>query len=96
MIKRRYEQALNMNEMREYYEQFMDNVPCHVCQGKRLKKESLAVTVGGLNISELTELSIGKALDFFKNLQFLRDKAFARGQGLLTDILGRNLLLKGI
>ena len=71
MIKRRYEQALNMNEMREYYEQFMDNVPCHVCQGKRLKKESLAVTVGGLNISELTELSIGKALDFFNNLQLM-------------------------
>lgn len=88
MIKRRYEQALNMNEMREYYEQFMDNVPCHVCQGKRLKKESLAVTVGGLNISELTELSIGKALDFFKNLQLMaKERDIAKE--ILKEINGR-------
>lgn len=88
MIKRRYEQSLNMNDMREYYEQFMDNVPCHVCQGKRLKKESLAVTVGGLNISELTELSIGKALDFFKNLQ-LTAKERDIAKEILKEINGR-------
>ena len=88
MIKRRYEQSLNMNDMREYYEQFMDNVPCHVCQGKRLKKESLAVTVGGLNISELTALSIGKALDFFKNLQ-LTAKERDIAKEILKEINGR-------
>lgn len=48
----------------------MDSVPCHDCGGKRLKKESLAVTVGGLSIIDLTELSVRKAGEFFETLRF--------------------------
>ena len=67
-IKRRYEQCADM-EQRAYYEEFMENIPCPVCEGMRLKKESLAVTVGGLNIMELCMLTVSKALGFFENLK---------------------------
>jgi len=68
LIKRRYEQNASF-EVREYYEEFMENVPCPVCNGKRLKKESLAVTVGGKNISELCDFSISQLKNFFTDLK---------------------------
>ncbi len=68
-IQRRYEQCEQYPDQREYYEQFMENVECPACQGKRLKKEMLAVTVGGLNISECCNLAVRKSLDFFENIQ---------------------------
>ena len=67
-IKRRYEMCENSPDQREYYEQFMETVECPSCHGKRLKKETLAVTVGGLNIAEVCELAVKKSLDFFQNL----------------------------
>ncbi len=69
VIKRRYDTSMNP-EQREYYEEFMENVPCPECGGLRLKKESLSVTVGGLNIMELCRLPISKSAEFFKNLKF--------------------------
>ena len=54
----------------EYYEQFLEEVPCTACNGMRLKKEVLAVTVGGLNIHQVCSLSVGKCLEFFENLTF--------------------------
>ncbi len=68
-IQRRYQQCIANPDQREYYEQFMENVKCPACDGKRLKKETLAVTVGGLNISECCELSVKKALAFFEDLK---------------------------
>ncbi len=56
-------------ETRDYYEQFMDFVPCPECNGKRLKDEALAVTVGGLNISELCNFSVIDARKFFASLK---------------------------
>ena len=44
--------------------------PCNTCGGKRLKKEALAVKVGGKNISELTDMSIDELKDFISNLNF--------------------------
>lgn len=67
-IRRRYDQCEEYPEQREYYEQFMETVECPSCAGKRLKKETLAVTVGGLNISECCELPVKNALDFFQKL----------------------------
>lgn len=54
---------------RTEYEKFMIDKPCTKCHGKRLKDEILAVKVGGLNIWEVGELSITKALEFFTNLK---------------------------
>ncbi|MBQ1254806.1 MAG: excinuclease ABC subunit UvrA, partial [Clostridia bacterium] len=67
LIKRRYDTNTSF-EVREYYETFMDNVPCPACKGKRLRPEPLAVTVGGMNIHDLCQLSVGKALDFVAEL----------------------------
>jgi len=67
LIKRRYDTNPSF-EIREYYETFMDNVPCPACQGKRLRPEPLAVTVGDKNIHELCRLSVGKALEFVNGL----------------------------
>ncbi len=67
-IKRRYDTNTSM-EMREYYETFMDNVPCPVCKGKRLRPEALAVTVGDKNLYELCNLSVSEALRFVSDLQ---------------------------
>ena len=47
-------------------EEFMSDTPCPKCHGARLKESSLAVKVGGLNIFELTELSISNAVKFLK------------------------------
>ncbi|MBQ3154672.1 MAG: excinuclease ABC subunit UvrA [Clostridia bacterium] len=67
LIKRRYDTNPSF-EIREYYETFMDNVPCPSCKGKRLRPEALAVTVGDMNLHELCCLSVGKALEFVQNL----------------------------
>ena len=67
-VKRRYDAQTDF-EQREYYQAFMKDVPCPTCGGRRLKKESLAVTVGGLNISELCALSVSALVDFFENLK---------------------------
>ena len=46
----------------------MNEIKCPECKGQRLKKESLSVTVGGMNIMEFTELSVSEALDFINKL----------------------------
>ncbi|MDX1971074.1 MAG: excinuclease ABC subunit UvrA, partial [Candidatus Sumerlaeia bacterium] len=57
-------------EEESVFEEYLREVPCSHCKGARLKPESLAVTLKGRNISELTQLSLGDALKFFKSLRF--------------------------
>jgi excinuclease ABC subunit A len=65
--------------VKEDLEQYMSARPCPVCQGKRLKPESLAVTVGGKNISDLCALSLDKIAAFFDDLQMTaREQIIAR------------------
>ena len=66
--------------MREFYEYYMTNSPCEACHGARLRKESLAVTVGGKNIQELTDMPIDKIQDFMNNLQLDKTKALIANQ----------------
>lgn len=54
---------------RESYEKFMVHRVCTACQGRRLKKEALAITIGGKNIFELSQLSVGESIEFFNNLK---------------------------
>ena len=64
--------------IKEEIESYMSAVPCDACHGKRLSPESLAVTVGGKNISELCDLSVVDALDFIENLELSdRDRMIA-------------------
>ncbi len=66
-LQRRYNET--SETMRGEYEEFMTNIECPDCHGRRLRPEVLAITVGGKNISEVTELSIGEMQRFFDELQ---------------------------
>jgi excinuclease ABC subunit A len=62
-IERRYAET-ESDASREKLEQFMREIPCRTCKGQRLRPETLAVTIGGTNISDVTDLSIRDALAF--------------------------------
>ncbi len=68
MLHRRYMETNSMSA-REIYEQFMNRINCPNCNGQKLKPESRAVTIQGLNISELTELPVKDELKFFDKLE---------------------------
>ena len=79
----------------EYYNEFMDFVPCPSCKGKRLSPEILSVTVGGLNIYELCSLNVVKALDFFDTLTLTQtEQQIARE--ILKEIRARLGFLKSV
>jgi Excinuclease ABC subunit A len=86
-LERRYRETKSLG-MREYYESFMSQIPCPVCRGKRLKKESLAVTVGGRNIHEITTMSVRECMEFFENLELKARDAAIAGQ-ILKEIRAR-------
>ena len=66
-MERRYQET-SSETMKIAYEEYMAEEPCPSCGGLRLKPESLGVTVGGRNIAEVSNLSIGKAREFFREL----------------------------
>ena len=90
LIAKRYEESHN-----EYYEQFMNETPCHACKGQRLKKESLAVTVGGLNISKLCDLSVKELVKFFDELT-LPEKEKIISKEIVKEIKSRLSFLKSV
>lgn len=84
-IERRYKMAINSPDQREYYESFMETIPCERCNGKRLKIEALSVTVGDKNIAEICDMPVMSALNFFENLQ-LTEKENAIAREILKEI----------
>lgn len=74
---------------------YMHDEPCPVCHGKRLKPEVLAVTVGGKNIMELTDLSVTQALDFLEHLT-LTEKEQLIGERVIKEIRERLGFLKNV
>ena len=68
-IKRRHSET-DSEWSRERYEGYMREVPCPVCQGARLKPESLAVLIGGRSIAEVSRLAIADAARFFDDVDF--------------------------
>ena len=70
-MNRRYRETFS-DSMKAEYETFMRITPCQTCGGKRLKKESLAVTVGDKNIYDATNMSIVKFREFIDGLQLSR------------------------
>ncbi len=86
-LERRYKDT-SSDSMREYIEGYMSAKPCPVCKGKRLKREILAVTTDGKNISDVTELPIHDALHFFQNIQ-LSEKEFSIARLILKEIVSR-------
>ena len=92
--ERRYKET-NSSYIREEFEKYMSFKPCACCGGTRLKKESLAVTVGGLNISKVTDFSVGEALEFFHGLELSERESFIAKQ-VLKEIKSRLQFLKDV
>ena len=68
LIERRYKETTS-SFSREYYNSFLADIECPKCKGKKLSKAALSVKVGGLNIIELTELTVCEIYDFINNLK---------------------------
>lgn len=88
-LKRRYEETTS-EWAKADIESFMVSAMCPDCGGARLKPETLAVTVDGLNINELTQMSVVDALEFFKQLrEKLSPKEMIIAKNILKEIIGR-------
>ncbi len=85
--ERRYRETFSETSKAEY-ESFMQITPCKVCGGQRLRKESLAVTVGGINIYELTCMSIKALQDFLNHLELTKTQQVIGAQ-ILKEIGAR-------
>ena len=86
-VERRYRET-GSELTKQEYENFMTITPCKECGGRRLKKESLAVTIGGRNISELTELSITDLNAFMDQLE-LTTQQHLIGDQVIKEIRAR-------
>ena len=86
-VEQRYRET-GSDAMKQEYETFMRITPCKSCKGQRLKKESLAVTVGERNIYELTALSIAKLKVFMEELKLTEQQELI-GKQILKEIRAR-------
>ena len=93
-VQRRYREV-GSESMKEEYESFMTITPCDICEGQRLKRESLAVTVADKNIYEITTMSIEKLVDFLENME-LTDRQQFIGGGILKEIKARLSFLMNV
>ena len=86
-LERRYKETQSP-AMRAELEECMSETPCPDCGGRRLKKTALAVTVGGMNIAEFTDLPVVSALKFIDSLQ-LSEKDMMIAERILKEIKSR-------
>lgn len=93
-LERRYRET-NSNWIKEEIQGYMSEHHCDECDGKRLRKESLAVTVGGKNISDFCDMSVVEAVEFLKNLQ-LTDREKFIGKSILKEINSRLSFLNSV
>ncbi len=78
-LERRHKET-DSDFMRKDIERFMRERECHACKGARLKPVVLAVTIHGLNIKDITDLSVDAALDLFSHLQLTESEQFIARQ----------------
>ena len=93
-LERRYKDTQSDASRRDI-EDFMSPVPCPECKGMRLKKESLAVKVGGLNIADYTAFSIVEALEFIDTIEFTQQQALIADR-ILKEIRERLGFLRSV
>lgn len=86
-LERRYRETQSP-AMRADIEECMSETPCPACQGMRLKKTALAVTVGGMNIADFCNLSVFKALEFIEGLE-LSEKEQMIAERIVKEIKAR-------
>lgn len=88
VLERRYKDS-NSGDIRDYYDQYLAYTECSACQGGRLRPESLAVTVGGLNIKGLTDLSVSEAHSFLQQVEFPDQAKAEIAEPVLREIKAR-------
>ncbi len=93
-MERRYRETGSEN-MKAAYEEYMMEEPCPVCRGRRLKREALAVTVGGKNLAELSDLSVTAGRSFLAGLQ-LSEKDTMIAAPILREINARMSFLQDV
>ena len=86
-LERRYRES-NSEWSKDEIRECMSEVLCPECHGERLKKESLSVTVGGINISELCKKSVSECLEFFDSLELSERDAFI-AERIIKEIRSR-------
>jgi excinuclease ABC subunit A len=94
LLQRWYGETTSEN-YREWFGQYMSAVPCPKCQGKRLRPESLAVTVVDLSIADLTALPVGRVQGVLKELRMTPRQAFI-AQRILNAIFERLEFLEDV
>lgn len=93
-IDRRYHESPS-EYTREVMSKYMTELPCETCHGKRLSKEALSVYVGGYNIGEVVEYSIGNALKYYESIELSeQDKTIANQ--ILKEICSRLSFLNNV
>ncbi len=93
-LERRYKETQS-DAMRRELEECMSECPCPACQGRRLRKESLAVTVGGLDIDAFCRKSVTQALDFVDRLE-LTEAQMRIAERILKEIRSRLGFLQSV
>jgi excinuclease ABC subunit A len=93
-LERRYRET-DSSTQRERIEEYMSFRPCPVCKGARLKPEVLAVTVGGNNIHEFTQMSVTRALQFLDELKLTKTETLI-GARIVKEIRERLTFLDNV
>ena len=93
-VERRYRET-HSEWIKEKMEKFMSISECHVCHGKKLKPELLAVTVGGINIMEFCDMSVAEALNFIENIDISPAHRMIASE-ILKEIKGRLTFLANV
>ena len=91
---RRYKES-NSEWAKQDIEQYMRQKPCAACEGQRLKPEILCVTVGGLNIMEVTHFSVKNCVEFFAHLR-LKERDMMIAEQILKEIMARLSFLQKV
>ena len=93
-LERRYRDT-SSNWIKDEIRSYMTEIPCDACKGDRLSAESLAVTVGGVNISDFCKMSVVDAIDFVKGLT-LTEKEQIIGREIIKEVIERLNFLKSV
>ncbi|MDO4288117.1 MAG: excinuclease ABC subunit UvrA [Eubacterium sp.] len=93
-MERRYRET-HSEGMRSLIDKYMSEIPCPKCQGRRLNPTSLAVTVQGKNIIELTEMSVKELLSFFANMNLTETEQMI-GELIFAEINARLKFLRDV
>jgi excinuclease ABC subunit A len=93
-LERRYRETDSAGQ-RERIEEYMSFRPCPICKGARLKPEVLAVTVGGKNIHEFTQMSVTRAAEFLEGLQLTETEELI-GRRIIKEIRERLAFLENV